>query len=60
MNNRAPSRESVVSYRSFFETIPPQALADAADAREVDAGRVEGLIDQALRQPALGGGNAGA
>jgi len=57
VNSQSPSRESVVSYRSFFENVSPQVLADAADAREVDASRAEGLIDQALRQPALSVGN---
>lgn len=59
VNSRAPSRENVLSYRSFFETLSPQVLADAADARGVDAPRVEGLIEQSLAQPALLAGRTG-
>jgi nitrilase len=53
VNAQAPSRQSVVSYRGFFETVSPRVLADAADARGVDPSRVEGLIEQSLAQPAL-------
>ena len=53
VNNHAPSRESVLSYRSFFESVPPRAVADAADSRGVDPTRVEGLIEESLRQPPL-------
>jgi len=58
VNRQAPSRDSVVSYRSFFETVSPRVLADAADARGVDGTRVEGLIEQSLTQPALLASNA--
>jgi hypothetical protein len=49
VNGQAPSREGVLSYRSFFESVPPRVLADAADARGVDASRAEGLIEQSLQ-----------
>jgi nitrilase len=53
VNAQAPSRQSVVSYRGFFETVSPRVLSDAADAHGVDPSRVEGLIEQSLAQPAL-------
>jgi nitrilase len=53
VNGQAPSRERVLSYRSFFETISPRLLAEAADAHGVDASRAEALLEQALKTPAL-------
>jgi nitrilase len=53
VNGQAPSRERVLSHRSFFETIPPRLLAEAADAHGVDASRAEALLEQALKTPAL-------
>lgn len=51
VNSQAPSRERVVSYRSFFETVSPQLLADKADARGVDPARAEQLIARTLASP---------
>jgi nitrilase len=53
VNSQAPSRERVLSYRSFFETISPQLLADKADARGVDPARAEQLIQRSLAEPGL-------
>jgi predicted amidohydrolase len=53
VNGQAPSRERVLSYRSFFETISPRLLAEAADAHGVDTSRAEALLEQALKTPAL-------
>jgi nitrilase len=53
VNGQAPSRERVLSYRSFFETISPRLLSEAADAHGVDASRAEALLEQALKTPAL-------
>jgi nitrilase len=53
VNSHAPSRESLVGYRSFFEGISPNALADAADAHGVEVSRVEGLLQSSLTGPAL-------
>jgi hypothetical protein len=58
VNGQAPSRERVLSYRSFFETISPRLLAEAADAHGVDASRAEALLEQALKTPALLPGQA--
>jgi nitrilase len=58
VNGQAPSRERVLSYRSFFETISPRLLAEAADAHGVDASRAEALLEQTLRTPALLPGQA--
>ncbi len=53
VNSHAPGRELLVGYRSFFEGLSPRALADAADARGVEASRVEGLLQSSLAEPAL-------
>jgi nitrilase len=53
LNSAAPSRESIVTYRGFFESLPPRALADAADRHGVDPARAEHLLEAALRKPAL-------
>jgi nitrilase len=53
VNGQAPSRERVLSYRSFFETISPRRLSEAADAHGVDASRAEALLEQTLKTPAL-------
>jgi nitrilase len=53
VNAQAPSRQSAVSYRGFFEAVSPRILADAAEARGVEPARVEGMIEQSLTQPEL-------
>jgi nitrilase len=53
VNGQAPSRERVLSYRGFFETISPRLLSEAADTHGVDASRAEALLEQALKTPAL-------
>lgn len=53
VNAHAPSREPVVSYRSFFETLSPQLLAEKADAHGVDSVLAERLVERTLVPPAL-------
>jgi hypothetical protein len=50
VSDHAPSRESVVSFRSSLETVSPRALADAADRQAVEPARVEALVDTTLAE----------
>jgi hypothetical protein len=53
VNDQAPGREPVVRSRSFFESLSPRALADAADAHDVAPSRVEALLQSSLAPPVL-------
>jgi nitrilase len=58
VNDQAPGREPVLRSRSFFESLSPRVLADAADAQGVEPARVETLLQTSLAGPALIGDKA--
>jgi predicted amidohydrolase len=58
VNSRASSRDPVVSYRPLFESLSPQALADAADAHGVEPAQAERLLQSRLQGQTLIGGGA--
>ncbi len=51
VNDQSPGREPVIRSRSFFEALPPRALADAAERYGVEPARVEMVLQSALTQP---------
>jgi len=53
VNDQAPGREPVIRSRSFFESLSPRVLADAADAHGVEPSQVETLLQSSLAKPAL-------
>jgi hypothetical protein len=53
LNSNTPSREPLVSHRTFFENVSPRVLADSADVHGVEARRVEELLQASLSQPPL-------
>ncbi len=53
LNSNTPSREPLISHRTFFENISPKVIAEKADMHGVEARRVEGLLQASLGGPAL-------
>jgi nitrilase len=51
VNDQAPGREPVLRSRSFFESLSPRVLAEAADAHGVEPSRVEALLEASLNEP---------
>jgi hypothetical protein len=53
VNEQAPGREPVLRSRSFFESLSPRALADAANTHGVEPARVEAMLQSSLAKPTL-------
>lgn len=53
LNSNTPSREPLITHRTFFENISPRVIAEKADMHGVEATRVEELLQASLAPPAL-------
>jgi nitrilase len=53
LNSNTPSREPLISHRTFFENLSPRVLAENAEVHGVETRRVEELLQAALAPPAL-------
>ena len=53
LNSNTPSREPLITHRTFFENISPRVLAENAEVHGVETRRVEELLQASLTRPAL-------
>ena len=53
LNSNTPSREPLITHRTFFENVSPRVAAEKADMHGVEGTRVEEILQASLTQPAL-------
>jgi predicted amidohydrolase len=53
LNSNTPSREPLITHRTFFENVSPRVVAEKADMHGVEGTRVEEILQASLTRPAL-------